>query len=92
MGQFERVEPLYQKSLAIKEKLLGEEHPDTATSYNNLSIFYYNTEDIERAYKYMKKAIEIWERVLPKNHLNLINAKNGLIIIQQKQKDKNDTN
>ena len=92
MGKFEKAEPLYQKSLAIYEKLLGEEHPNTATSYNNLAHFYYNTDDIKRAYDYMKKAVEIREKVLPENHPNLITAKENLILIQQKLKEKNDTN
>jgi len=92
MGQFERAEPLFQKSLAIREKLLGKEHPDTAISYHDLAHFYYNTDDTERASGYIKKAIEIRERVLPENHPDLIKSKKWLLKIQQKQKEKNDTN
>jgi len=29
--------PLYERALAIIEKALGREHPDTATSLNNLA-------------------------------------------------------
>jgi len=91
MGNFKEAEPLYQKSLVIREKLLGEEHPDTATSYHNLAFFYYDTDiEIEIAYEYIKKAVEIWERVLPENHSNLITAKENLIKIQQKRKEKNE--
>lgn len=32
--------PLYQRSLAIGEKALGENHPDVATSLNNLTNLY----------------------------------------------------
>ena len=31
-------EPLYERALAIREKVLGPEHPDTARSLNNLAI------------------------------------------------------
>jgi len=87
LGFYDKAEPLYQKSLAIREKLLGEEHPDTATSYNNLALFYYDTDtNIEMAYEYIKKAIEIIERVLPKNHPNLITAKENLKKIQQEKR------
>ncbi|CAN0589164.1 unnamed protein product, partial [Laminaria digitata] len=30
--------PLYKRSLAIKEKALGPEHPSVATSLNNLAL------------------------------------------------------
>ena len=33
-------EPLYQRALAIKEKALGPNHPDVATSLNNLAELY----------------------------------------------------
>ena len=39
-GQVRQAEPLYQRALAIREKALGPEHPDTATSLNNLADLY----------------------------------------------------
>ncbi len=38
-GKYEQAEPLYQRALAIREKRLGPEHPDTTTvrvNYTNL--------------------------------------------------------
>ena len=32
-GKYAAAEPLYQKALAIRLKVLGEDHPDTASSY-----------------------------------------------------------
>jgi transcriptional regulator of NAD metabolism len=40
LGDYEKAEPLYLKALKISEKILGEEHPDRATSYNNLALLY----------------------------------------------------
>ena len=37
-GKYAEAEPLYRKALAIRRKVLGEDHPDTATSYNNLAV------------------------------------------------------
>jgi hypothetical protein len=34
------MEPLLKRSLAIREKQLGAEHPDVATSLNNLAGLY----------------------------------------------------
>ena len=39
-GQYAKAEPLYQRALAIWEKALGPEHPDVATSLNNLAALY----------------------------------------------------
>ncbi len=36
-GHYAEAEPLYQRSLAIKEKALGPEQPDVAMSLNNLA-------------------------------------------------------
>jgi hypothetical protein len=36
-GNYSQAEPLYQRSLAIDEKVLGKEHPDVATTLNNLA-------------------------------------------------------
>ncbi|CAN0531556.1 unnamed protein product [Ectocarpus sp. 8 AP-2014] len=34
-GKYDDAEQLYERSLAIREKLLGPEHPDVAQSLNN---------------------------------------------------------
>ena len=31
-------EPLYRRAIEIGEKVLGKDHPDVATSYNNLAM------------------------------------------------------
>ncbi len=36
-GKYDEAEPLYRRALAIKEKALGPQHPNTATSINNLA-------------------------------------------------------
>ena len=40
-GRYAKAEPLYQRALAIREKALGPEHPDVATSLNNLAALYH---------------------------------------------------
>ena len=53
-GEYTRAEVLYKKSLRIIKKLYGEEHPGTATSYNNLAVVYDDQgkyEEAEELYK-----------------------------------------
>ena len=39
-GAYAKAEPLYKRALAINEKVLGPDHPNTATSLNNLAALY----------------------------------------------------
>jgi tetratricopeptide (TPR) repeat protein len=39
-GDYVAAEPLYQQALAIQEKALGADHPDMATSLDNLAALY----------------------------------------------------
>jgi hypothetical protein len=40
LGDYKKAEPLYLKALKIWKKVLDEDHPNTATSYNNLASLY----------------------------------------------------
>ena len=40
LGDYAKAEPLFKRALAIREKALGPEHPDVATSLNNLALLY----------------------------------------------------
>ena len=40
MGQYDRALPLYEVVLEICKSELGDRHPDTATSMNNLAYLY----------------------------------------------------
>jgi tetratricopeptide (TPR) repeat protein len=39
-GRYDEAEPRFKRALAISEKTLGLDHPDVATSLNNLAVFY----------------------------------------------------
>ena len=48
-GDYEAVEPVYREALAMNRKLLGNEHPDVATSLNNLADLLERKGDYEAA-------------------------------------------
>ena len=58
----------YTKVLAIREKVLPENHPDIATSYNNVGGAYGKLGDHKKEFEYLLKALAIREKVLPENH------------------------
>ena len=55
MGAYDQALPLYQRALQIYEKVLGPEHPDTATSLSNLGYLYLLLKDFQQAEGYFKK-------------------------------------
>ena len=54
-----QAEPLYKRALAIREKQLGPEHPDTATSLNNLAGLYHAQGKYEQAEPLYQRALAI---------------------------------
>jgi tetratricopeptide (TPR) repeat protein len=54
--------------LAIREKVLGKDHPSTATSYNNIGSMYYQQGKYREALKYLEKALEICKAKLGEDH------------------------
>ena len=60
--------PSYERALAIREKVLGAEHPDTASSLNNLAGLYYAQGEYAQALPLFQRALAIYEQVLGKDH------------------------
>ncbi len=54
-----------QDALAIRMQVLPKDHPDIATSINNLATTYYNLKRYEDALTLHQKALAIREQVLP---------------------------
>ena len=58
----------YTKVLTVKEKVLPENHPDIATSCNNVGVAYGELGEHKKKLEYCLKALAIHEKVLPENH------------------------
>ena len=56
------------KALKISEEVLGERHPDTATSYNNVGMTYGDLGNYDKELEYKLKALKIREEVLGEQH------------------------
>jgi tetratricopeptide (TPR) repeat protein len=69
-GQFGLAEPLYRQAMAIRRQCLGEQHPDFATSLNNLAALYRSTGRYEEAEPLFRQAMEIWLKALGPKHPN----------------------
>ncbi|WP_375471124.1 tetratricopeptide repeat protein, partial [uncultured Nostoc sp.] len=70
--------PLYIQALALRRKLLGEEHPDIAQSLNNLAKLYYLQGRYIEAEPFYLQALEIFERRLGADHPNTVTVRKNL--------------
>jgi CHAT domain-containing protein len=59
---------LFYRALVIQEKALGPDHPDVASSLQNLANFYDYKRDNARAEPLYRRALVIWEKALGPDH------------------------
>lgn len=78
LGRFNEAVKNTKHSSAIKERVLGLEHPDTATSYNNLAGLYDSQGKYEESEQLYKKALDIYERALGLEHPDTALSYNNL--------------
>ncbi|MFM7469656.1 MAG: tetratricopeptide repeat protein, partial [Vampirovibrionales bacterium] len=72
-------EPLYLQALAIRQKSLGENHPDTANSLNNLAGLYEDTGRYHEAKTYLLQASVIFVKTLGFEHPNTIGCISNIL-------------
>jgi tetratricopeptide (TPR) repeat protein len=71
--------------LAIREKTLGSEHPDTATSLNDLGRLLSDQGDFAGARPLLERALAIREKALGSEHLDTATSLNDLAFLLQAQ-------
>ncbi|MBP1468015.1 tetratricopeptide repeat protein, partial [Candidatus Chloroploca sp. M-50] len=76
---------LYARALDISERVLGPEHPATATSLNNLAINYYDQGDLATAERLMRRALQIRETRLGPDHPHTQGSRQSLAVMQQQR-------
>ena len=67
-GKVKEAIPIAAKLLAIREKSLGPDNPDTAKSLNNLAFLYDQTGDYAKAEPLYQQALRIYEKLLGPEH------------------------
>jgi tetratricopeptide (TPR) repeat protein len=74
---------LYQYALKLRRHLLGDKHPDVATSLNNLTLLYYFQGRYAEAESLLQQALEIFEQRLGVNHPNTVTVRENLANLRQ---------
>ena len=78
---------LCERALAIREKVLGPEHPDTAMSLNNLAVLLKDQGDLAGARPLYERALAITEKVLGPEHPDTAMSLNNLAVLLKDQGD-----
>ena len=76
-GDYERAVAAIKKSLALAEKPVGPDHPDTATSLNNLAELYRDHNRYAEAEPLYKRALAIREKHFGANNALVATTLNG---------------
>jgi tetratricopeptide (TPR) repeat protein len=84
-GEYAAARPLYEWALAMYERLLGPEHPQTAANLNNLAINYYYQGDLVTAERLMRRALQIRETRLGITHPDTQSSRRSLAAIRQQR-------
>jgi tetratricopeptide (TPR) repeat protein len=87
IARYASARPLLERALAVREKVLGPEHPDTAQSLHSLGALLHDQGDLASARPLAERALAIWEKVLGPEHPNTATSLNHLALVLRDQGD-----
>jgi len=87
-GKYEEAEQLYKRCLEIRETKIGKNHPDVATSLNNLAELYRSQGKYEEAEPLYQRSLGIYEKALGKDHLYVAQSLGNLALLYKSRGNK----
>ena len=84
-GKYNEAIPLAEQALAIIKQQLGDNHPSTAISLNNLAALYRVQGRYSEAEPLYKQALAIWKQQLGDNHPSTATSLNNLAALYRVQ-------
>ena len=82
---YDRAKPLYEQSLAIREKVFGDEHPAVAISLNNLAELHRVQGHYDQAKPLYERSLAILEKVHGDEHPSVATSLNNLASLHRTQ-------
>src|SRR5262245_1414622 len=76
--RYREAEAKLREALAIRQKILGEQHPATAASYSNVGCYLYEQGKHVEALPLSRKALAISQQVLGEQHPETANCYNNV--------------
>ena len=84
-GKFQEAIPAAERSLALREQVLGPMHADVAMSLNSLALLYDAQGAYGKAESLYLRALDIAEKVLGRMHPNVATGLNNLAGLYEHQ-------
>jgi hypothetical protein len=81
-GRWQEAETLLVQVMKFRKTALGEEHPDTLTSMNNLALLFDRQGKYEAAEPLYKEMLRLRKKVLGEEHPDILTSMNNLASIQ----------
>ena len=85
VSEYKKAEKLYVNLTEICKEIFGEEHPSTATSYNNLAGVYDSQGEYGKAEELHQKSLQIRDKVLGEEHPDTAVSYNNLAAVYNRQ-------
>lgn len=80
-GDYDRAEQLLLESMAMKRKLLGDKHPEIATSLSNIADVLHNKGDLAGAEKDYLQSLAMYRELLGNEHPYVARTLNNLAFV-----------
>jgi len=78
LGLYDTALPLQEKALATRRRILGEEHPQTISSINQMGVLLDSQGKLEEAERYYREALEKSRRVNGEDHRETLTMINNM--------------
>ncbi|HEY0737777.1 MAG TPA: tetratricopeptide repeat protein [Herpetosiphonaceae bacterium] len=85
LGVYDESQHYHEQALAIRQRVLGGDHPDTAVSLNNLGIARWAQGQYAAAQEAYQHALAIRQRVLGGDHPDIARSLNNLGVVLKDQ-------
>ncbi len=85
LAKFKESEQIYRRALALSEKILGQDHPSTLSSLNNLGVVLNSQGKYEEAEQRHRQALAVKERILGQNYPSTLGSVGNLGIVLESQ-------
>ena len=83
LGEYNQAKKLHEKALMIYKTILGEDHADVATSYNNLASVYDRLGEYNQAKELHEKALTIFKKIFGEDHADVATSYNNLASVYE---------
>ncbi|CAN0339491.1 unnamed protein product, partial [Scytosiphon promiscuus] len=84
-GKYDEAGPLYERSLTIREKAYGPDHPEVATALNNWAVVLQEQGKYDDAESLYERSQAIREKVLGPEHPDVAESLNNRAVVLEEQ-------